>query len=111
MTKRVDGAAAPSVGQDRGRERWCEWCGSPFRPAGTGRMPRYCRRSCRQRAYEHRQEAARLLAATQEAERAALAYAAGLAVPSRDETPQPGPALPPPRSAAPLSAGEELPLF
>lgn len=34
----------------------CDWCGHPFRPPkATGRTPRYCRRSCRQRAYEARQ--------------------------------------------------------
>ncbi|WP_420082951.1 hypothetical protein ACN6AT_39260 (plasmid) [Streptomyces sp. JL4002] len=33
----------------------CDWCGEPFRPPkATGRKPRYCRQSCRQRAYEAR---------------------------------------------------------
>ena len=34
----------------------CDWCGESFRPPkATGRVPRYCRRSCRQRAFEARQ--------------------------------------------------------
>jgi len=52
-------------------------------------MPRYCRRSCRQRAYEHRREQERVQAAVTEAERAALGLAPPLPVPTRDETPQP----------------------
>lgn len=33
----------------------CEHCGRGFeRPVGVGRPRRYCRRSCRQRAYERR---------------------------------------------------------
>ncbi|WP_331722214.1 hypothetical protein [Kitasatospora sp. NBC_00315] len=55
-------AAGPSAlleGQIR-----CEWCGWPFRPPkATGRKPRYCRRSCRQRAYEARQTRAEVDAA------------------------------------------------
>ncbi|MET9618895.1 hypothetical protein [Kitasatospora indigofera] len=42
----------------------CEWCGWPFSPPkATGRKPRYCRRSCRQRAYEARQTRAEVDAA------------------------------------------------
>lgn len=40
-----------------GRERKpesCLWCGRPVPDAGVGRRRRYCRRSCRQRAYEQR---------------------------------------------------------
>ncbi|NGP08465.1 hypothetical protein G6038_23900 [Rhodococcus sp. 14C212] len=32
----------------------CLWCGRPVADAPLGRRRRYCRRSCRQRAYEHR---------------------------------------------------------
>lgn len=32
----------------------CRWCGRPIPESGAGRPRRYCRRSCRQRAYEHR---------------------------------------------------------
>jgi len=30
------------------------WCGREVAPAGIGRRRRYCRQSCRQRAYEQR---------------------------------------------------------
>jgi hypothetical protein len=33
----------------------CAWCGDPIRQSGIGRSKDYCRRSCRQRAYEQRQ--------------------------------------------------------
>lgn len=36
-------------------ESACAWCGRPVDEGGTGRRRRYCRRSCRQRAYEQRQ--------------------------------------------------------
>ena len=51
---------------DRGNESTptrCAWCsrGLPDRPHNAlGRRPIYCRRSCRQRAYESRQRAASL---------------------------------------------------
>lgn len=35
-------------------EASCAWCGRPVNEGGTGRRRRYCRRSCRQRAYEQR---------------------------------------------------------
>ncbi|GLB62138.1 hypothetical protein NCCP2495_00160 [Dietzia sp. NCCP-2495] len=35
-------------------ETSCAWCGRPVDEGGTGRRRRYCRRSCRQRAYEQR---------------------------------------------------------
>lgn len=41
--------AAPRRG-----EASCAWCGRPVNEGGTGRRRRYCRRSCRQRAYEQR---------------------------------------------------------
>ncbi|MCK0093502.1 hypothetical protein HCA61_21325 [Rhodococcus sp. HNM0563] len=36
----------------------CLWCGRPVPEIGTGRRRHYCRRSCRQRAYEQRVTAA-----------------------------------------------------
>ncbi|MBB1029944.1 hypothetical protein G6027_03355 [Dietzia sp. SLG310A2-38A2] len=36
-------------------EASCAWCGRPVDEGHTGRRRRYCRRSCRQRAYEQRQ--------------------------------------------------------
>ncbi|MFH9583499.1 hypothetical protein ACH4MO_36755, partial [Streptomyces globisporus] len=47
----------------------CAWCGAEFRQSGVGRTRAYCRRSCRQRAYEDRKTAA----ATREAVVAAVA--------------------------------------
>ena len=32
----------------------CLWCGNPLEYNGRGRKPKYCSRSCRQRAYECR---------------------------------------------------------
>ena len=46
----VRAAAAPP----RRGEASCAWCGRPVDEGGTGRRRRYCRRSCRQRAYEQR---------------------------------------------------------
>jgi len=62
----------------------CAWCGSPVEQPATGRRREYCRRSCRQRAYEDR----RLREAQREAVVAALAKAALRApVSSRDNRP------------------------
>jgi hypothetical protein len=37
----------------------CEWCGTDFsRPHPRGRRPLYCKRTCRQRAYEERRRGA-----------------------------------------------------
>jgi hypothetical protein len=69
----------PMSDEDRPASRSCSWCGREFRPSGVGRIPTYCRRSCRQRAYEARQEAARTAAAIQ----------AATPLPSRDETATP----------------------
>lgn len=38
----------------------CQWCGSVVKQPPTGRLLRYCDRSCRQRAYEARTAARRL---------------------------------------------------
>jgi len=47
-------AGAPAV-------RRCRWCARPFTVVpGPGRPRRYCRRSCRQRDYEARRQAADL---------------------------------------------------
>ena len=61
---------------DESLVRHCVWCGSAYRLGSLGRRAVYCRRSCRQRAYEARREA----------ERTADAVAAASASdPSRDE--------------------------
>ncbi|WP_438471380.1 hypothetical protein [Streptomyces asiaticus] len=41
--------------RDQDGARLCEWCGGPIKQPPTGRQRRYCRQSCRQRAYEERQ--------------------------------------------------------
>lgn len=47
-----------SVGGRGDVERACVWCGRAFRSAtAVGRPAKYCRRSCRQRAYEARRHA------------------------------------------------------
>ncbi|MCT1432403.1 hypothetical protein [Dietzia maris] len=44
----------PEPAAPRRGEASCAWCGRPVDEGGTGRRRRYCRRSCRQRAYEQR---------------------------------------------------------
>ncbi|MGB3770624.1 MAG: hypothetical protein WBF79_11530 [Rhodococcus sp. (in: high G+C Gram-positive bacteria)] len=36
------------------RPSTCVWCGRPVAELGSGRRRKYCRQSCRQRAYEQR---------------------------------------------------------
>jgi hypothetical protein len=49
------------VAEDRTAVRRCRWCARPFTAApGPGRPRQYCRRSCRQRDYEARRQAADL---------------------------------------------------
>lgn len=38
----------------RRRPQACGWCGQPVPDSGVGRRRRYCKQSCRQRAYEQR---------------------------------------------------------
>lgn len=38
----------------RARQQPCGWCGRDVTDVGMGRRRRYCRQSCRQRAYEQR---------------------------------------------------------
>jgi hypothetical protein len=55
---------APTLDQvsvtERPLQTPCEWCGSAVRQPPTGRLLRYCDRSCRQRAYEARTAKRRL---------------------------------------------------
>ncbi|MET9957303.1 hypothetical protein ABZ135_37905 [Streptomyces sp. NPDC006339] len=46
--------------RDGSGAKLCAWCGSPVEQPATGRSRDYCRRSCRQRAYEERQVAKRI---------------------------------------------------
>lgn len=87
--------------------RLCDWCGGPIpEPAKIGRPRDYCRRSCRQRAYEERKVQDRIEEREKLARISALAEAAGLSsraekgsglVSPRDESGPPAPApVPPP---------------
>jgi hypothetical protein len=42
------------IGAERPLQTPCEWCGAAVQQNPTGRLLRYCDRSCRQRAYETR---------------------------------------------------------
>ncbi|MYX88504.1 hypothetical protein GT036_33135 [Streptomyces sp. SID4915] len=96
--------------QDAAGARLCEWCGGPIVQPVTGRRRAYCRRSCRQRAYEGRRQREAIVAAVA----SALVRSRSESTrdetppdlsPSRDETPPPAVAPPmppvPPRPAAP----------
>lgn len=48
-------ARAGRIGRVSTRPRPCRWCGRSIAQEPTGRPRLYCRRSCRQRAYEQRQ--------------------------------------------------------
>ena len=51
----VDPAPSTPPTPPRRGETSCAWCGRPVDEGSSGRRRRYCRRSCRQRAYEQRQ--------------------------------------------------------
>ncbi|MBY6541294.1 hypothetical protein HQ325_21725 [Rhodococcus sp. BP-349] len=49
------GSVSGGVGRSRARRpSTCLWCGRPVVEGAAGRRRRYCRQSCRQRAYEQR---------------------------------------------------------
>jgi hypothetical protein len=91
--------------------RLCDWCGDPIpEPAKIGRPRDYCRRSCRQRAYEERKVVARIEEREKLARISALAQAASLSsraekdpdpVSPRDESGPPAPAATPPPALPP----------
>ncbi|PVC76930.1 hypothetical protein [Streptomyces sp. CS131] len=62
----------------------CAWCGTEFRQSGVGRTRDYCRRSCRQRAYEDRKTAAATREAVVVAVAAVMARGQQRTVSSRD---------------------------
>ncbi|MFD4483412.1 hypothetical protein ACFWPU_46000 [Streptomyces sp. NPDC058471] len=67
----------------------CAWCGEPIKQSGVGRSRDYCRRSCRQRAYEARvqREAVVTAVASAIARRdSSRVESRSTPVPSRDET-------------------------
>jgi hypothetical protein len=77
--------------------RACAWCGANFRPGTIGRAAVYCRRSCRQRAYEARREAQRIALALAVAAADSSRDRGGRSDSTRDETEsRQAPALPDP---------------
>jgi len=88
-------ADAPQAAESAARARrhaasTCGWCGGPIRVRATGRLPKWCSASCRQRAWEQTRAAASGRSAVQIVER-------------RVETPV---AIPPTRSDWPRLLGE-----
>lgn len=91
----------------------CAWCGETIRQSGVGRSRDYCRRSCRQRAYEARKNREAVVAAV------AAAVARSRPDSTRDERPEPddstrdetqpqvNPPIPPP--AVPASTRPAVP--
>lgn len=67
--------------RDADGAKLCAWCGAEIRQSGIGRSKDYCRRSCRQRAYESRKQ--------REVVVAAVAAAVVRRDSSRVETPHP----------------------
>lgn len=89
--------------------RSCAWCGGTFRPGTIGRAAVYCRRSCRQRAYEARREAQRIALALAIAAADSSRDRPVLPDSTRDETERgqvPEPVLPDPRAGWLRSAAE-----
>jgi len=75
--------------RDAGGAKGCAWCGEPIRQSGVGRSRDYCRRSCRQRAYEARKQREIVVAAVASAvarRDSSRDESRGLSVPSRDGT-------------------------
>ncbi|MFF5977196.1 hypothetical protein ACFY7C_37490 [Streptomyces sp. NPDC012769] len=73
--------------RDGSGAKLCAWCGSPVEQPATGRSRDYCRRSCRQRAYEERLVAKRIAEAV-EAHQVSSRDQQGLPTPesARDES-------------------------
>ncbi|MCW3040017.1 MAG: uncharacterized protein JWM31_1922 [Solirubrobacterales bacterium] len=83
--------AVESVAQPRRRAAsTCAWCGEPITVKATGRLPKWCSATCRQRAWEQARAASSGLSAVQVVER-------------RVETPAP---IPPTRHDWPHLLGE-----
>jgi hypothetical protein len=83
----------------------CAWCGDPIKQTGVGRSRDYCRRSCRQRAFEQRQVEKQLTAHRRlwehTASNSSRDESRDSGDSSRDETAPAGPAPVPPVLPAP----------
>jgi hypothetical protein len=83
--------------RDADGAKLCAWCGDPVKQSGVGRSRDYCRRSCRQRAYEARKQREAVVAAVASAvarRDSSRVETRTPVVPSRDETWRPVPADP-----------------
>ncbi len=54
LDARTEGTVSSVTSVDRKHPLACAWCGRPVADAGQGRRRKYCKQSCRQRAYEQR---------------------------------------------------------
>lgn len=54
QTEQVSSSASGQATRTRGRPYACAWCGRAMVDSDLGRRRKYCKRSCRQRAYEQR---------------------------------------------------------
>lgn len=96
--------------RDGDGNKLCAWCGEPIRQSGVGRSRDYCRRSCRQRAYEARQQREAVVAAVAAAvarRDSSRVETRSPDIPSRDETNAAGP-RPVPAQAADSAGGDFL---
>ncbi|MFF0674282.1 hypothetical protein ACFYVE_39470 [Streptomyces tendae] len=83
--------------RDADGAKLCAWCGDPVKQSGVGRSRDYCRRSCRQRAYEARKQREAVVAAVASAvarRDSSRVETRTPVVSSRDETRPPVPADP-----------------
>ncbi|MEV6536659.1 hypothetical protein [Streptomyces sp. NPDC051639] len=75
--------------RDADGNKLCAWCGGTIQQSGIGRSKDYCRRSCRQRAYEQRETEKEILKHRRLYELLNPRGEAG-SISSRDEAPEPG---------------------
>jgi len=90
--------------RDADGAKLCAWCGEVIRQSGVGRSKDYCRRSCRQRAYEARKQREVVVAAVASAvvrRDSSRVETRSPTISSRDETSPPGPAPVPQPAASP----------
>ncbi|MEU6717660.1 TetR/AcrR family transcriptional regulator [Nonomuraea sp. NPDC046802] len=57
LARLLDGIEALINKRDESRDEMCEECGTPLKPATSGRPRVYCSRACQQRAYRKRNKA------------------------------------------------------
>ena len=90
--------------RDADGAKLCAWCGSEIKQSGVGRSRDYCRRSCRQRAYEARRQREAIVSAVASAVARRDTSRDEMqqpSIPSRDETRAAGQSTVPPAPALP----------